>query len=139
MLAPTLAVGCGGKSDGPDLAKVGGTVTYQGKPLPNAQVLFLPDTPGAPSANGTTDKNGYYQLTTRTPGDGALVGKHRVTVTARGPDKVIPGNTTTSGMPGNDVEPGDPLIPQKYFIADTSGLNGEVKSGKNTIDFDLTQ
>lgn len=138
LLAPALAIGCGSKSKGPELASVSGTVKYRGKPLENALVVFLPDTPGIPSASGSTDTNGYYELMTHAPGDGAIVGKYRVTITARGPDKVLPGESPT-GLPGGNTEPGDPLIPQKYFVPDTSGLSGDVKSGKNTIDFDLME
>lgn len=135
---PACLGGCGSKSEGPELATVSGTVKYKGQPLENAQVVFLPETAGAPSASGTTDKSGYYQLMTRIPGDGAILGKHRVTVTARGPSKPLPPGQSVSGMP-DDAEPGDPLIPEKYFLPDTSELTGEVKSGKNTIDFELAE
>ena len=133
-----LAGGCGSKSEGPQLASVSGTVKFEGQPLENSQVVFLPDAPGAPPASGATDKNGYYRLMTRTPGDGAVVGKHRVTVSARGPDKVLPEGQLATGLLGN-TEPGDPLIPEKYFLPDTSGLTREVKSGRNTIDIELTK
>jgi hypothetical protein len=138
VLASALAGGCGSKSEGPEFAGVSGTVKYQGQPLENAQVVFIPDTAGAPPASGATDKNGYYRLMTRAPGDGAVVGKYRVTVAARGPDKILPEGQTATGLLGN-TEPGDPLIPQKYFLPDTSGLTGEVKSGRNTIDFELSK
>lgn len=133
------AAGCGSKSTGPELAQVSGTVKFQGKPLENALVVFFPAEPGIPSATGTTDKNGVYRLMTRAPGDGAVLGKHRVTVAARGPDKVLPEGQSATGLPGGNTEPGDPLIPQKYFLPGTSGLDREVTIGKNTIDFDLTE
>lgn len=139
LALPAFLTGCGSKPEGPQLAAVSGTVKYEGKLLENAQVVFLPDAAGAPPASGTTDKNGRYQLMTRIPGDGAIVGKYRVTITARGPDKPLPAGQTTTGLPGSNTAPGDPLIPEKYFLPDTSGLAREVKSGSNTLDFELSK
>ena len=68
--------GCGG-SDGPQPVQAGGVVTYRGKPLPNAEVVFAPENQGR-VASATTDENGRFRLGTFAPGDGALVGKHRV-------------------------------------------------------------
>lgn len=79
LVGLTLAVivfltGCGGSGVRP----VSGVVTYQGKPVEGAQVMFTP-ADGRP-AQGTTDANGRYQLTTDKIGDGAKVGTHQVTV-----------------------------------------------------------
>lgn len=131
--------GCGSNSKGLQLATVTGAVKYRGQPLENAQVVFIPEAPGVPPATGTTDKSGRYQLMTLTPGDGAVVGKCRVSVTARGPDKVLPEGQSGSGLPGGNTEPGDPLIPIKYFLPDTSGLTAEVTQGGKPVDFDLKE
>ncbi|OYW20145.1 MAG: hypothetical protein B7Z55_07710 [Planctomycetales bacterium 12-60-4] len=139
ILITLFAIGCDRDSEGPELAVVNGTIKYQGDPLENAMVLFLPDTPGDPSASATTDASGRYRLQSATSGNGAIVGRYRVTVTARGPDKVLPEGQSLSGLPGGNTEPGEPLIPSKYFLPDTSGLIGLVESGKNTIDFELTK
>src|SRR5688572_7293366 len=92
--------GCGGNSHGLDLAPVEGTVTFRGAPLPNAQVVFLPDVAGQLPASGVTDNKGHYRLMTIKPGDGANLGKHRVTVTARVPDRELPEGELTTGLPG---------------------------------------
>ncbi len=134
MVLPAVVGGCSSKSDG--LARVRGTVTYRDKPLPNALVVFMPVTPGALPASGLTDSNGRYELMTMVQGDGASVGKHRVTVTARGPDKERRGGAPID-LTGSNTEPGEPLIPQKYFMPDTSGLTAEVKPGGITADFEL--
>src|SRR5205807_651437 len=84
ILVLALVQGCGG-SDGP--VQVRGTVRYRGQPLPNALVTFMPETPEALPASGLTDVEGHYQLGTRSVRDGVHVGKHRVTITARGPDR----------------------------------------------------
>jgi hypothetical protein len=136
FLLAAVIVGCGG-SDG--LAPVDGVVTYRDKPVPNATVVFMPDAPGTLPASGITDANGRYELMTTAPGDGAHVGKYRVTITARGPDKPLPANQLTTGLPGSNVAPGDPLIPVRYFVPENSGLTADVQSGGSSIDFALTE
>lgn len=133
LLLPLVVAGCG-KKDG--VGTVRGMVTYRGSPVQNALVVFMPETPGLLPASGLTDSNGRYELMTSVKGDGASVGNHRVTVTARGPDK---GRSDATVDPlGIGGEPGDPLIPIDYFMPDTSGLTAEVKPGVNTVDFALT-
>jgi len=39
-------------------------------------------------------------------------------------------------MPG-EMMAGEPVIPQKYFAPDSSGLTFEVKRGSNRADFEL--
>jgi hypothetical protein len=109
-------------------------VSYQGQPLANAQVLFSP-ADGGLVASGTTDAAGRYRLGTFETTDGALIGKHRVAIVARGPGK--PEADAGTGLPGGALLPGDPLIPEKYFSAETSGLEKEVVAGGNTFDFSL--
>lgn len=111
------------------MASVSGTVTYRGKPLPDAQVNFAP-VDGGPIATGRTDASGRFRLGTSTPDDGARLGKHKISIVARGPDRPPRPGETGSGMPGESM-PGDPLIPQKYFDAQTSGLEREVVKGHN--------
>src|SRR5262245_21914308 len=66
-----------------NLAPVEGTVTKDGRPLANIQVVFMPDhdagTQG-PKASGTTDAAGHYRLRTDNGDEGTVVGKHRVMV-----------------------------------------------------------
>jgi len=65
------------------LMPLSGTVTLQGKPLANAQIMFSPvgNQPG-PSSYATTDDQGQYQLVTLDQDkSGAVVGTHRVTIT----------------------------------------------------------
>lgn len=84
LLLLTLLAGAGcGKSD---VVPVSGTVTLDGSPLARATVVFEPDSdakePG-PGSTGVTDENGRFTLqiaTTNAPG--AIVGKHRVRITA---------------------------------------------------------
>ncbi len=116
-----LCTGCSGSS-GPKTAPVKGTITIAGKPLPNVGVTFLPEGKG-PTASGNTDQNGNFTLRTTNPGDGAVVGTHRVVIGAaeEGPRKK-----------------GAAAIPQKYDRFETTDLTAEVKPGQtNVFTFDL--
>jgi len=78
----TVLSGCGG----PTTAAVSGRVTYKGKAVNQATIIFapVPKTEGAlesgKPANGFSDGDGKYQLSTYKPFDGALIGKHKITV-----------------------------------------------------------
>lgn len=50
--------GCGG--DGLDRVGISGTVTYEGKPLEGAEVMFRPEY--GPNAGGITDASGFYHV-----------------------------------------------------------------------------
>jgi hypothetical protein len=80
LLVGALLVGCG--SDGPEIARVEGTITMDGKPLPRAVVMFVP-IGGRPSAC-ETDDNGKYVLEFSGGRKGAIPGMNRVEInTAR--------------------------------------------------------
>src|SRR5437764_310704 len=77
------ALGCGSRQFVP----VSGKVTLNGKPLANALVSFnrVPEEgsiESGPSSVGTTNQNGEYTLRVTLKQVGALVGKHRVAITA---------------------------------------------------------
>jgi hypothetical protein len=70
------------------------------------------------SANGVIDEHGKFKLTTKTPGDGAWLGKHRVLI-ARGEVEV-------------DVKT-PRVILSKYEAFETSGLEATVEAKSNHI------
>lgn len=127
------AVGCGRS----DMAKVSGTVTWQGKPVPDAIVEFVPA--NRPGAVGRTDAAGRYSLTTLKPGDGAFVGPVRVIVQpfvpGNDPDKPPPSPQTRPPMPPSRTD-----IPDRYRTTDKTPLTAKVVAGKrNQFDFELAQ
>jgi hypothetical protein len=92
-IAPTLAVsvlllmvfGAGCNKPPYDLAPVHGKVTFNGKPLTNAKVMFAPIAKGesrksGKPAFGVLQSDGAFVLGTYEPDDGAVVGEHWVTV-----------------------------------------------------------
>lgn len=144
LLSLVVISGCG--QAGPPIAATSGTITYQGKPVDNADVLFSSEEQFEGRnwpASAKTDKDGKYVLETTGIGKGALLGKHTVTITKRGPS---PGAKPGSPAVGNETKPqfqaymmpGPALIPEKYFSPMTSKLEAMVDSGGNTIDFALT-
>ena len=77
LLIIGTAVGCGGNL--PPRTPVEGTVLYDGEPVAGASVTFTPVDDG-PEASAATGPDGRFKLSTYKKGDGAVLGKHRVTV-----------------------------------------------------------
>jgi hypothetical protein len=124
-----LAAGCGSSEN---LASVEGIVRLNGEPLSRGIVTFLPE--AGRSASGAINSDGTFQLGTYDKADGALVGKHLVTITA---------TEAPTGPPNFDVDrPNAPapqaLVPARYAVAG-NGLTFDVKSDEaNHAEFDLT-
>lgn len=124
-----FALGCGDSR----IVPVSGRVTLDKKPVPNATVIFQPVSeeinPG-PSSQGRTDSNGQFTLLLAT-GDnkGALIGKHKVRITA------YEGEEGKSSS-GSDSKFRKRIIPNKYNVE--SKLTFEVPAGGTTeAIFDL--
>jgi hypothetical protein len=117
-----------GCSNGRPVARVSGVVTYGGKPVPHGTVLFMPADSGPP-AYGNLDADGHYTLSTYSHGDGAVLGKHSVRITAREP--------LTPEMLNNAAITPKQLVPSKYGDPRTSNLTAEVEKRDNQIDFTL--
>jgi hypothetical protein len=134
-----LAYGCGQKL--PATAAVSGKVTVHGKPIAAGRIMFRPEK-GRP-AIGTIGAGGTYCLTTFRQDDGAVLGKHRVTIEAfeGAPvkhaatfEEEIRGTGTPAPAVRSTVQW---IVPEKYAHPDTSPLTAEVKDGKNDVPFDL--
>jgi len=117
-------IGCS-RASGPELASVSGTVRLDGEPLPGADLLFIPEN-GSPSS-GATDQNGRYYLRYSASRDGAMPGKHTVRISTYRAARLDENGQHVPGSPEK--------LPPEYHR--NSKLTEEVKSGKNTIDFDL--
>ncbi len=125
LLALCVWTGCGGTS-GPDLGRVSGTVTLGGNPLPDALVTFDPEGEGSPST-ATTDASGRYELMYTADRKGAIVGKHKVTVSTFRQQSNPDGTTTM--IPEK--------VPAEYTSVSTTSLVKEVKAGSQSIPIDL--
>lgn len=110
------------------MAPVHGKIMYKGKPVPSGTIMFVPDK--GPAATAEIAKDGAYRLITEGIGDGAVLGNHKVSITALADmGNLLP--EQRSGTP-------PPLVPAKYLSHENSGLRAEVKSGDNELNFDLT-
>lgn len=134
--------GCSGAAKGaPKLHRVSGTVTYKGQPVPGAKVMFLGDG-NKPPAVGTTDDSGHYTLASLA-GTGAVAGKHQVVVlkeTEPDPTEKVNMSMDEAAVAAKHppkAKPTTSLIPAKYASAQTSGLEFEVKEGRNDIPIEL--
>ena len=142
-----LGQGCGsGNNERPaEVYHVSGHVTHQGKPVTNADITFV-HSETQRYAFGRTDDSGFYRLTTFTANDGAVAGKHSVTVV-----KVEPPPQTTQEAPVESAEYVPPtanqsttptapksLLPDIYASQSTTTLIAIVEAkDENTADLKL--
>lgn len=133
--------GCGPSR--PATVAVEGTVTLDGNPVEGASVTFIPGGDGK-IAMGTTDASGKFTLTTYEPGDGAIVGTHKVTVRKTEGEEVesTAGDTEEGGEDLMGADTGEAaatwITPQKYSNPATTDLTVEVKSGMEPVTLALT-
>ena len=125
-LASAFLTGCGGEPIYP----VQGRVVWKetgapAKELQGGSVEF--ESEGGEkvaSARGDIDAEGNFRLTTKTPGDGAFVGKHKVVV---------------APPEANTDLPQPKVLAPKYRRPDTSGLTATVEAKENTIDLTVSK
>lgn len=115
----TAAIGCG---DGrPKRVPVSGQVLIDGKPLTRGYVQFAPGDSRA--STGGLDANGRFSLTCFEMNDGAVTGKHVVTVMSQEPI----GQETIKWH-----------APKKYASTTTSGLQQEITGPTDSVKIELT-
>jgi hypothetical protein len=141
------ALGCSAKKVSPaPVYPVTGIVTYKGQPVVGADITFSSDAENR-SAFGRTDEKGKYRLTTFSANDGAVAGKHVVTIVKIEPPAaapILPNVESPEYVPpglGEDTSPAPPKseFPEKYGKQQTSGLIAVVNAdAPNDIDFNLT-
>ncbi|MBX6313671.1 MAG: hypothetical protein IRY99_12245 [Isosphaeraceae bacterium] len=125
-----LASGCGRSTpERPETVPLSGKVTYKGQPIPKGTVTFQADS--GPVATGQIQPDGTYRMTTFEPGDGVVLGHHRVAIIANTEDPTL--------MPGSSPgyrAPKD-LIPASYGDPRTSNLEANVQKDTRNLDFNL--
>lgn len=122
----------GGCKDGSRTAPVSGQVKLNGKPLPEAHLTFQPKASGSVNVGvgsvGVTDIDGRYNLKTINGDNGAVVGRHTVSIRT---------NAFREVAPASDKDPvGRPKerIPSRYN--DNTELEFNVPAeGTDAADF----
>lgn len=122
---PLSAVGCGNKLS---IVPAEGTVTFDGKPLAAAAVVFQP-VKGGRLSHGKTDKDGRYRLTYVEGQWGAFPGTHRVSIST-----FVEPNSDSSDPA---IQSGQKeIIPAKYNTQTT--LEAKLPADRNdALDFAL--
>ena len=131
--ATLLSAGCG-RNQGPERAVISGTVTFNGQPIPDGTIRFVPDASLSLPTTGTVIKDGKYKAERL---GGVPVGTHKVQIEAmrairRGPP---PKPGESAPLRGGGFQK---YIPKKYN--DNTQLQFTVEPGSGEIikNFDLT-
>ncbi len=124
LLFISSLIGCGG--GGPRIVKVSGMVLVDGQPLnlPQGVQAFIQFVPtGARAASGEIDPTtGRFTLTTATPGDGCVVGQHKVAVIIR----AMVGTESVS------------LIDERYAKPETSGITVQIDGPTDNLQIHIS-
>lgn len=127
LLAAMLIIGGCGGSDGRQAIE--GVVTFDGKPLENGQITFVPQSgTGGPTA-GAQIVDGKFAISAA---GGPFAGKFRVEITASRPSS----QKVADRFTGKLVDSFEQFIPRKYNVE--SQLEAVVKAeGSNRVEFAL--
>jgi hypothetical protein len=128
LLTTVLVAGCG--PSGPTTIPIRGEVIYNGQPLKEGTVVYLPNGSGeARQASGRIQPDGSFVLTTFKNSDGVVPGEYDIVVYAYAPQA---GNIPTRAEIEAAQEAGRPqrqmIIPEKYTNPGSSGLSDKVDS-----------
>lgn len=116
--------GCGGRS-GPPRQPVFGTLTFDGEPVPDAQVAFQCSDRHI-YFTAVTDPQGRFEVRAAS-GDGLPAGTYEVTV-----------HLAPSEDENATQVPVRPDIPQRYRATNTSDLTVTVDEGANEVRVEMT-
>jgi hypothetical protein len=126
LIGALSACGCGG---GETLVNVTGTVTRNGKAVPNLGIHFVPEKGLA--SHGLSDADGRYGLLYAPTGkEGAIVGTHKVWV------QLPPDPQKRGAVQSRASEPDMEALLDKYGMLNTP-LTVEVKEGQEEINLPL--
>ena len=138
-----VCVGCGGGGDEGKIPvfPASGTVTMSGAPLADATVAFSPQG-DQPTAIGTTDADGKFQLTTYEFGDGAADGKYKVVITKAEATSSSGGSEHGESYKGggehSKAATTKSVVPEQYSSSTDTPLSVEVVAdGENVFDLKI--
>jgi hypothetical protein len=124
LLPLFVAFTAGCRADRPEMAQVSGLVLIDGEPLRHGTIQFIPK--GSRASYGRLDENGRFQLTCRDPNDGAVLGRHTVTVSG---DEIIESTNFITKTRWH--------APKKYADPHKSGLSADISESVNHLKFEL--
>lgn len=141
LLGVAAFIGCG-QERLPGLVPASGIVTYQGDPIADAWVTFVPSQPGSSqrAASSVTDGQGHFTMTTLDPQDGVVPGEYFVKISKKvdSTDNSKADIDAGRAKPKNNTRHIQYVIPQKYEQPEESGLVVQIESqGNQAIEFHL--
>jgi hypothetical protein len=135
-----LFVGCSGgedkwKAGRPKTVEAAGTITLNGKPLDQAQVVLLP-TGGQNGGSAMSDDQGAFNLSSFPPDPGVVPGSYKVMIVKANVPELQDEESAEAKVP----QRAKLLVPKKYTDPKTSGLTVEVpEAGKKDILIELKE
>lgn len=131
LVLVNILAGLAGCSDRYSVSPVEGKVTYNGVPLTFGRVAFQPEV--GPRAVGPIQPDGTFRLSTYGDCDGAILGKHRVSIVC------AEHQNPEAAKKERDAEGmySPSLIPEKYTFPETSGFEVEVEERNEPFEFHL--
>jgi hypothetical protein len=133
LMGMVTMTGCGG---GPQFVPVQGIVTLDGKPIAGAALNFSPQAGGEPSV-GVTDEQGHFSLKTIRDQQGAIVGKHRISIFRAKMVPLKPGETPLPEEQGLEGQRLLWVVPRKYAQFEQSGLEADVQPNMPSLELKL--
>lgn len=136
--AALVSNGCSSSDaeEGPALVAVSGVVTFDGIPVTNANITFIPlgETKGRPSY-ASTDMTGVYAITSANQKPGTATGTYKVVISkfAKVDGTAFPPDADGAMAAAEGME----HLPRKYSDADRTTLTASVPESGATIDFAL--
>lgn len=127
-----VLTGCG-KQGSIKTYPVSGTVTYNGKPVDQANVVYVPANPDSPRVSGTTDADGKFAVTTFVSSSeilrGAPANEYKVLVTKM---KVNVDDATAKDMANyKDLSDADKMkLAQKMMAGPPPGQGGPTEKAE---------
>ena len=113
---------------------------FDGKPLPNASIQFVPQGDAGRDATGQTDASGHFTMSTLKPGDGVVPGDYKVVITppmeAAAPQQYATADEAmNAASKAPPPKPAVPNFPAKYARVDQTPLTQKVPaSGRVTFE-----
>ncbi len=113
-------------------AKLSGTITYKGKPVPHALVIVSTASGEGLAGQGFADKDGNFSV------EHVPAGKVKIGInTDAGRGNMMSAVMSSSVGKDKSAAPTFVDVPKKYFDPNTSGIETQITDPKGTTKFDV--
>jgi hypothetical protein len=139
-----FVAGC--NSGGISVSTVTGEVIYNGKPVENALISFVPQSPNGRGASGQSESNGTFILLTQgATKNGVIPGSYKILVSkiteidesGNEVKRQVTGGFDPNNMQEQKMYPQKNLLPEKYAKEETTDLTATVEKKKNHFKLEL--